>query len=297
MELQEILERVTEGKATALNVAKKVLDGKETVSLVIEQRQLLPEAPRAPIKRESDARSHVFFEVKSFAAYLEKYGTKDTVVFGDPQEGIVYATLDETKKDGVEVLFFKPMLHPQWAPWEALIGKKMEIASFVEFVLNNRNVVTEPDARELVYNLSQIKATSTTEIQRGRGKNSVNGVMVTNRIQGVDKQELVELPEDLTLHVPIYIRTDKRKLMLALCIEAGEGSEILCSLSSGDILEAKVDAFDDMFESLEALKAKGATVTLGKVKHQPWRYLSEQEQLKIGSDKPVMTPSATKVHF
>ncbi len=273
MEIEEFLGRITEGKSNALTVKKELLDGREQTTLVLEQRTLLPEAPRHPARRESQPKAHTFYEVKSFAAYLEKYGCEDTVVFGDPAAGLVTAVLNEIAEDGFEMVSFRPMLHPRWAPWESLIGRKLEVAQFVEFVLNNRSAVQEPDARELVYSLWQIKSTSTTEIQRGRGKESINGIMVTNKIQGVEKSGLVELPDVLKLLLPIYVRTPARVIELDLCIEGGEGTQILCSLSSGGILDAKVEAFEEMFKELE--KLAGYTITMGTVAHGQWRYLTE----------------------
>lgn len=275
MKLEEVLDRVVEGKATALSLSKELQDGKEALRVVLEQRVLQPELPPIPRKAESPARAHVFFEVKSFAAYLKKYGTADTVIYGDPENGVAHATLSEVSKDGFETLLFKPMVHPLWRPWEALCGRRLELAEFVDVVLNNRRSITEPDARDLVYSLSQIKASVKTEVQRGRGKNSVNGVVVTSTIQGEKKGELVELPESLTIETPLYIRTEKQAINLDLCIEPGaQPGEIFVSLSSGDILDAKVAAFDEMFQQLEKLSAeKQFTVTLGTPKHEAWAYL------------------------
>lgn len=274
MTVNELLETVQLGERTVFDLADAAGGGKKLEVLIQKQPALLSPPPR---KRESDARAHVFFSTASFAAYLEKYGTKDAVVFADPAAGEMHAVLDENAKEGKELLLFKPLLHPLWAPWETLLNRQMELSEFVEFLLNNRRVIAKPDARELVYSLSQIKATTHTEVQRGRGKQSMNGVMIKSTIEGVVNLELVELPETLEIATPLYVRTKEQEIEIDLCIEGGGApDEIRCSLASGGILDAKVDAFEEMLEAIEnhaGLKSKNITVTLGKPQFARWKYL------------------------
>lgn len=277
MTFKDLLEQPIEGVQTAMSVVA-ALEGEDkgATKLLIEQRRLLPEEPRPPKRAESQARGHVFYEIEGFIAYLKKYGGDKTVIFADPQAGIVQATIDETSDKGREVLVFTPMLHPQWRPWDNLIAKsKISLQEFLEHCSNNRRGISSPNARDLVLMFSQVSACSKVEVMQGQGKNSINGVMIKTEIKGAENSTFEELPDALVLDLPIYVGTQPTKIEIDLTLSARPGEGVNVTLAAGDLLEAKYRIFQAMFVKFKDLDK--ATVTMGKVHQQDWRYLPEQK--------------------
>lgn len=270
--IEKLLTKVRVGQSTVLDLTKE-LDG--TRKLVVEQRQVQPEAPRAPEKSESPRRAHEFYAVAGFADYLGKYGGPHTVLYANPAAECVQAVLDETAPKGFEVVTFKPQVHPRWKPWVALLGETISLDAFVDFIRDNRRAISVPDGRELALALSQVRASTEIKLERGRGKKSLNGLMVKTDIQGHRDETIVELPESLELMVPLYVDSAAQLVELDLVIEvASGGTEITARLSSADLAEARVKAFDGMLQTLRGHeKLSHATFTFGAVKHDGWQYL------------------------
>jgi hypothetical protein len=273
MLVKDLLGDVRIGEATVLDIAGPP----EARKLTVEMRKLLPEEPRPPKRIESPARVHEFLAAKSLAAYLARYGSKNTVVYADPANEVVYAVLDERADEGFEVVTMRPQKHPLWAPWADLADRHLEITDFAAFVSQNRRTVVAPDARDLVLTLSQVRAAVSIEIQKGRGKNAVNGLVVTTEIKGQRQADEVELPEMIKLHVPLYVQTEAKDVELDLCIEAGTDGEVSVVVTSGTIAEARVLAFEEMVAEIQAgLDGIGATLTFGRPQHRAWAYLAEK---------------------
>lgn len=270
--LHDILTSFKTGEETFLEITGEPGDRK----LTITSRQMLPEEPREPLRSESPAVQHEFLAASGLADYLMKYGSADVVVFADPINETVYAVLNERADDGFEVVTMKPALHPLWAPWSGIAGKRIHLSTFTEFIDHNRRTIIAPEGRALRLLLAQVRACVKVEIQRGRGKHAVNGLVVTTEIQGVDKKEEVELPEEITIRTPLYIDTSPLEIPLDLTIEA-DTSGISVVVSSGTIADARVAAFQDMIEIIDKVaKEKTFTMTFGRPKHRPWEYLKEQ---------------------
>lgn len=279
MTFKDLLEQPIEGVQTALSVISAI-EGDGAVGaagptkLLIEQRRLLPEEPRPPKRAESLARGHVFYEIDGFIEYLKKYGGEKTVIFADPQAGIVQATLDETAANGREVLMFKPMLHPQWKPWDELIEEsKITLQQFLEHCSNNRRGISSPNPRDLVLMFSQVNACSKVEVMQGQGKNSINGVVIKTEIKGAENSTFEELPDTLVLDLPIYVGTQPATIEIDITLSARPGEGVNVTLAAGDLLEAKYRIFASMFMKFKELDK--ATVTMGTVSQHDWRYLPE----------------------
>ena len=275
MNLQEILENVNVGETTVFDVVKEA--GTGNGKLTVEVRKLLPEEARPPKRAESPPAAHEFYAAESFAAYLTRYGDDNTVIFADPQGEQMYAVMNELEPTGgYEVVTMKPQIHPLWKPWAEIAGTSVPLEKFAQFVAQNRRAIVIPDGKEIALTLSQVRAVVNVTVERGRGKDAVNGLMVTTRIQGVDKKETVELPDEITLSVPLYVGTAKKDVELDLCIEADREGHVGVIVTAGTVAEAKVAAFEEMIAVVrEGTKALNATITLGKPKTGAWQYLRE----------------------
>ena len=262
--VQELLTKTPVGETTVLDMVKD-LDGKP--GLVITHRR---EPPLVPTRRESPRREHTFFDVEGFGSYLNVYGCANSVMFADPEAARISAVLDETAETQFEVVSFAAQIHPLWAPWAALLNGPTDLGSFLDVVANNRRAVVEPDGRELVLMLSQVKASEHIEVQKGRGRDALNGIMVQSKVQGVVKDELVEIPESLTIRAPLYLGRPARDVVVDLYLSAADGG-VHVRLSAGDLRTAMVEEFSAMAAAVR--KECPGTFTFGKPAFGGWAYI------------------------
>lgn len=264
MNLNEVLKEVHVGHETVLDVAGKDGDRKLTVVM----RKALHEAPE---RVESPPRAHEFHEAAGFASYLAAHGGESPVVFADQPASRIHAVLDERADKGFEVVTCVPKDHPLWAPWAALIGRKVPLKDFAAFVVANRRPIAAPDGRGLARLLSQVRGAVSVEIHQGRGRESVNGLIVRAKVQGVEKGEPVDLPETIVLDVPLYVATAPVKVEIDLTVDANEKGDVSVALASAGAEVAKVEAFAAMVATVKAGAPK-ALVTLGRPNHARWYY-------------------------
>lgn len=296
MSLDSLLQNVHFGRSTAFKVAKDLLElhenGKptgveaEAPVLTIEARRLNPEAPRPPVLAESPPRTHVFHSAQSLGDYLARYGRKETVVFADQQAEEFHAILHERgstndekniRQGGFEVVSMKPQEHPLWTPWREIAGREMDVKEFAQFVTQHRRSVIRPEGKSLALLLSQVRTSTTIEAQTGRGRSSVNGVMVTTKVTGQnDQKEEITIPDSFTVKVPLYAETDPEEVELDITVMPHHGG---CNVlvSAGTVLEARIKAFEKMLRVVtEKTSDLGLVVTHGRPQHGVWATLPER---------------------
>lgn len=272
--LANLLRRVTEGSETVYDMK----DGK----LTVERRNLQPESPAAPQHAEAQARAHEFHTHLSLSDYLLKYGSDSTVVYADQIAGKIYAVLHEhDHEDGNrpetarEILTCVPQTHPLWAPWQRIAGTDVDLDTFADLVGKHRRAIVKPSGRDLVFLLSQIRVSVSVEVQKGRGRESVNGLVVTTSVEpGRQQAEKVDFPETLTVRAPLFVGQIATDVELDLTVSADKEGEVSVHVSAGTVDEARENGFRVMVESLrETLKPINAVVTMGKPQQVDWRYL------------------------
>ena len=276
--LAEIIRKNPTGQETILDIAREALpDGKEAVRLSIENRQLNPEAPPAPIRAASPRRAHTLFDGPGLVAYLAKYKTDNTVVLIDPITRQITAILDEKAPDGFEALTVKPQFHPSFIPWfELLTQRTVPVLKFAAFVLTHRRTISEPDGRELALTFSQIRSATKIEVQRGCGAKALNGIMVQSEIQGSSTDELVDLPEELTIETPILLSGDPAEITIDLTLAAGAPdaetvTKVNMTVTSPNLEETIVAEFEKIAAAVRGIA--GVTVALGRDEYDPWDYI------------------------
>jgi len=276
--IKELLEGIADKERTTLKLVKD-LEGVEGQCLVVEKRQLLPEKPRSPTRAESPKRAHEFYEASALCDYIKKYGSEDTVVYADPVRYRVYAILEEKAETGFEVMILIPQIHPRFAPWYKLIGEgPVCLDEFVNFLRENRKAITtsgDLDGRALLLALSQVRASTKIELNRGRGVKALNGLTIRVNIQGTEKDDLVELPEEIIISSPVFVGQEPRQVELDLILEGSrDGASITAQISSADLREATIEAFEELYNGLIGLREEpGCTVLYGEPKHETWAYL------------------------
>lgn len=274
LSVDTLLTRILEGHRTILDVNQ--MDGVRQVNFSL-QRLPAPD-PKHQIRLESPARQHFFYEAASFAAYLLRYGTKgDVVAYFDPSIEQAWAIMNERAEGGVETLTFKPQVHPLWAPWAELVRRgRVPLQQFRDFVNMHRRAVHSPPGRALALMLAQIRAAIEVTIHDGRGRNALNGIVVKSNVQGVETKEVIDIPEEISLEVPLYVGEPAQKVDMDLVLDASPDGSVTVQIAAGGVQEARVFAFDRMMTTVrESLRQIDAVVAYGSPVHRPWNYLPE----------------------
>jgi hypothetical protein len=282
MKFQEFLETVQVGQATALSVAK---DNEKGLKVTCEMRQMQPEAPKQPVRAESAARAHTFLTPESLGEYLKKYGGDDTTIYADPDALRISAVLKETATDGKETLIMQTTVHPSAEPWKEIAGQTVELSAFLDVVLLNRRAVTDPQPAALVMMLSQIKASKKVEAMRGRGTEHTNGVMVEMKLQGTNDVGYVDLPDRMTIAVPLFHGTPAMKIELDLTVDVtmpNDVPKVYVRVSGTQWREAELAAFEAMSKKVRDIAGKGLAL-VGRPAEREWKYLASMTTSIDGS--------------
>lgn len=287
--VEQLVETAEPGIRTTLALADALdADGKKAGRrLIIERHRMIDDPPRAPERAATERREHVFASVGTFIDYLTKYRTPDTVVLasvgghdndGNEQAVVMTATLDEKAAHGVEVVECIPRLHPMFAPWHGMLGRRVTLADFLVFIRANRKAVVEPDGREFVRALSQVTAATSITLHQGKGRDSLNGILVRTRVQGQDATGTVDLPESVTIQLPVFVDEGPVKASVDLYLSVtGGGDGVAVELSSADLNAMMQEAIDAMVERVRDTFGAGneAVVGYGAPQWAPWKVLAD----------------------
>jgi hypothetical protein len=185
----------------------------------------------------------------------------------------VYAVLNERAPDGFEVVSFRPQVHPLFEPWLEVLDTAMPIRQFVDFLIGNRRQVIYPDAKALVMDLAQVKLSRNVELMQGFGKHSINGIKITTDIAGEAKGVSIELPDTITINVPLYVAQTYQDVDIDLVIDGTEKTGVMVTLKSADAATSRVGAFEQFVRDMKESLGETYTIGLGTPKHGTWATL------------------------
>jgi hypothetical protein len=270
--VKQFLETVERGQLNAVSVAERVLeDGTKSVRLELEQKRAMPE------RMESPARGHKFHDVAGFVQYIKANAGGKLLVLIDAKNRMVKAVLDESAKQGYEVILFNPPYHPRFELLrETLLGTH-EVAEFAMGVMRNREVIIGVDGqagaangRSLALLMKQITIASEVTAEEGVGNNAVNGVMVKTSVKAGDAKSKVDLPESIQVQVPIYLNTPQVRIDIQVTVKPlrAERVAIICDAPELPVIEH--DLFDEILHEVRSLE--GALVSYGSVQFTDWTY-------------------------
>lgn len=269
--MNEFLEDIEPRRPSTIELATALTEGRENLTITMRK----PFEP--PVRQESPARNHVFWDIEGFCAYLEKHGTSNAVVLADPTSATIRAVLDDKADKGFEIITFIAQPHPQWKAWEERLGKQLAVKDFGKWLLTQKALIKSPKSDLVIQQFAQVRASKKVEYQTGYGDGSINGVQIEVEIRGQqpDKQ-LVKLPTSITIECPMYIGWPALEIEVELILDT-KGDVVVVELYSGDADEKKIAEIDDML-SLVKNAMPDRLVSLGKVNHQPWQYVKEREE-------------------
>lgn len=273
-DIETMLREVETGNESALSVVRALTDDgkKENITLALQNRELLPEKPREPEKARSPKRRHVIHNVKGFVEYLQVYGTESLVILADVPKLRCVAILDEKAETGFEGIELIPQIHPLFKPWYAAIQEEeMDLQSFLSLTMRNRRAITAPDGRALVMELSQVTSSTEVTVHRGKGANSLNGILFKTKIEGnkhIDGK--AELPEMIRIEVPIFMDTLPLMMELDLLLRTDpKDHEIYVEIVCADLAEAMVKSWEEIIATCKQTIGKGL-VAMGRAVHEKW---------------------------
>ena len=278
----EMLRAVAEGNETVFDIVTSI-DPETNVGtkrLEVVRRKLMPELPKpfpVPDIARARARNHVFNEVTAFAAYLSRCGGVDTsLILADVNKQIIEAVLDESGEFDREHVQLQAVPHPLFTPWATLLNKPIKVMDFSLFIMQNRRAVVQPDGRELAMIFQQIKMSKAVTVNQGAGKKSLNGVMVDVEIAGQKQGMAVELPEDITIHVPLFVGSAPQNVVIDLLVTPGPQDDVLVYCTCADVQSAKMLAFEDMLRQIG--DQTEMLVGFGQLDYRDWDTVPFQKQ-------------------
>lgn len=267
--VSDLLRQLREGDETVFDVRDVVgTDGEAGKRLMIGTRKLQPEHPVEREIARAQARNHVFNDLDAFAAYLNREAEKEqSVILADVDSRTIGAVLNEADEYDREIVTLQAVEHPLFTPWSELFERPIPVLEFALFVMKNRRAVVEPDGRELAMIFSQVKASKEITIQQGVGKKSINGMMVQLEVAGERQGMPVELPEVMTLGLPLFVGTPNQEIEIdVLVTDSREG--IVVYLTAADVEQQRIEAFELMVNRLK--QDTGLLVGLGTIKQRDW---------------------------
>lgn len=262
-------QKTVEGLVTTFDHRDKtVFDIIQDASDTGTKRLVVEIERKPPVRAETPARSHQFRAMDGFVSYLNNNGDTDTLVLCDPISGCFAAVLYEHMEDGFEQLTFTPQPHPAFVEWQNMLDKAIDFPTLAAFIHRQRRTVQDGD--RLARQLRQIKASTKVELFNGVGKDAVNGITYTAKIQGKENGVDAELPEVLVVTVPMYMDSVVPTVLeIDLTLEAkDEGKKIVAVLSAPTLKT-------EMFKALQvyAEACKDFQFGFGTPQHTPWQYL------------------------
>ncbi len=270
--LVDVLTDVADGKTTAIKVVREMVGDDPVATIEITQKPVLP------IRSESPARNHAFYDATGFIAFIEENKTANTIVLADPLDRQARAVLDDHASQGFETVYMQPRFHPLMEKVFKTIlckrGSMMEVKEFAIQVLRCRDVIVGNDkmsGNDIAMLMQHINISSQVKANHGVGKKAVNGLMCTTEVKGVTGEgELVEMPDGITIEVPIFLNTEPVKFTIDLTVRASQ-SEAYITADSPDLDVQMFEVFSKMLEPIKEMK--DVLFSLGVSGTRVWDYI------------------------
>jgi hypothetical protein len=277
-QIRDLLSRIGPNASNVVTLEHGVDPSREHKTVTVK----LESPPLIPIRAESPARHHTFQTGLALRDYLERYKTDHTIVYSDPAGCQAAAVLDESAKEGFEVVHLVPVTHPLFEPWATVLARKNEegaadlrstiltLEQFSQLVADSLTIIETPNARELAFTLRQIQVSTKIERQIGTGTKSLNGLMVETAIQGRSTTEPIDMPEFVELQVPVFYGAASVTIRVDLGFAVKEGT-VTVRLSSASVKEAMLKAFDAFVAQVSDIE--NLLVVNGKLSYCPRAYI------------------------
>lgn len=267
--IEEFIRTLRPGFETIFDLVKSS-DG-STAGITVGHRELQPEPVAEPELSRSPKRNHEFHEIQSFLEYITKTATANSVVLADAHRLTATYVINEGSLNGRETCTFIPTLNPLLETW---LEGPWRATDFAQFVIENRRMITE-DARDIAFLFRQLRMAKNIIIEKGKGKNAINGVMVEVKIgpsgSGDTQQTPLELPDTIQISTPVFLgQSTPIPLEFDLFVYSDKDDQVMVSATNANI---KLEIYEQFVESINGLKQdcpENVLVTFGQYLTEPW---------------------------
>ena len=273
MEVKDFVGNVVKGQVNAISVVKDMTGDAKVATIK------LVNTPVDPIRKESSARQHTFHAADGFVAYLKENKTPNLIVLADVDERKATAVLDDKAAKGFENIILKPAFHPRFKTLLATIlygqGTEQNITRFAKRVMMSKEIIVSADnldGKQLAMQMMQITVSHKIIACTGEGVTVTNGIMCESKIQGGVGNSTIELPETITVKLPIFINTEPVTFDIELLITTGDPETPPSVIAMAPQLEEKIgEVFEKILEPIKALD--DAIVSYGTLDTTNWQYV------------------------
>lgn len=253
------------GFTNSVDVARRVLEGKEQMEVVFKREV------EVPVRQETPPRAHIFYNLEDMLQYLgDNVGQNPVALICPHQEGYKWSisvVLDESARMGLENVRYEPRLHPLVKPW---INFTMEVTEFHRFLIQNKSVIRQPAAKELITAFRQIKIAKSISIASGSGTGAVEGMMCETVIGGQSQEVPVPLPEIISIECPFFLDGDDQTFELD-CLLSEKGGKAYIELIFPENMAWCMKM--DQTAAIIAERMPAMQSGIGSVNHSYWTYL------------------------
>lgn len=224
------------------------------VALVPDGTKTIPIDPLEPALPR--IRQHVrLHDRDSFVAYVNRYKSDKTRIFAEPGflaadgRAIVSAVIDyhekESPEHGAHVAHYAPRYSEQWERWQTACREPLRQAEFAEFIEEAREDIRDPEAARLLDIVRTFKANKKVEFDSLMYQ--PNGSVELFYDEKVHQQAGTsgELPERMTLGIPVYFRGILYAVPVFVRYRVGQGAVVFqLKVDRPDVIE------DEAFQEL-----------------------------------------------
>lgn len=269
MEIKEFLKDVDLMAVNAITVSTELLnDGEKQVRVELRRSKVMPDRMPSP------ARSHVFQEVGAFCKFIERNTTPDTLILADVNNHAIVAVINDKAEKGFELVGLRPAEFPAFTMLKKMLDHEIRVKDLASLLMRNRRVLGENDeeGKQIALTMQQLTVATKIEACTGSGARAINGVMCTTEVTGGAGQELVDLPETVLAHVPLFVNRPEVRFEIDVTMVGTVQSEVYMIAEAPELEVLMYEEMQSIVKEIGELIGDQVSVGLGRLVTTEWTY-------------------------
>ena len=175
-----------------------------------------------------------FAHESGFNAYVKDHKDEGSRIFADIAEQTMCAVLDGHFAGGAAARWcqhraiFAPPKDADWLAWVGAHDKQMPQLKFAQFIEDMLPTVVKPDGAELLEVAQHLEAKTNVTFKSAQRLQDGNRALVyEEQVSGKVGKGNIEIPEELVLKLPVFVKGDKIELLAKLRYRIADGGLIL----------------------------------------------------------------------
>lgn len=169
---------------------------------VEDLERLLP----APVRPRSDVTAK---STDTLSAYINRYKTENTVIFGDQQDFKLVGIIDYHPVKGAawasHRAHYAAPRSLEWQTWRGAHKKSMSQADFAQFIEDNIVDIRAPAGAEILEVSRSLQAKKSVEFASAiRLADGAQEFTYSETVNGTTSKGKVKVPEEFTLGIPVF---------------------------------------------------------------------------------------------